>query len=479
MAKTVFTPGTPITSSFLNAVNNPVFDGADVDGHRGQITDAELDDGGIKADVHAITDSFKVTANTGTVVDVAAGNYQDETGTLIVFPGDSVTLPTDGTFYIVIAPGNNLTYTEDLPPVCLALARVTTSGGAIAPPINDLRPWFSVVPRPVNVQVIGGYGQEKSLRVSASGPGGWNPSNTEYTVIGDNVSPYQLDGSFDYDDFIVESGAEVFTNGAYIRASGDVTISGTVTVTATVNPGAGFDGSVLAPSDIQSNNGQGLGGSGGHSAAPESYSYTASRLGSGGGSSYLKMRLTAGATFSDISDDTQMNVGRGGKGGGYFVIEAAGKVDVSGTIEARGGDAVDTTYASGLPSNQFILASGAGGGSGGLIHLMSTTEITLTSTSTLDVRGGDGGKGYVSSNVSSAYLARGGGGGGGGYVVLNAPSIVDNSVNIILAGGSAGSDVGTGSNSLSGCPGAAYGGNGGASHSPGDNGQKVTMTFNP
>lgn len=479
MAKTVFTPGTPITSEFLNAINNPVFDGLEFDGHRNKISDDELDDNGIKARVNTITDSFIVTHNTGAVVDVSPGSYQDETGNLAVFAGDSLTLPTDGTFYIFIAPGNNLSFGEDLPPVCLALARVTTSGGVVAPPINDLRPRYSVVPRPVNVRVIGGYGQQKSLRVSPSGTGGWNVDNTEFTVIATTVSPHHLDGSFDYDNFIVESGAKITTNGAYIRASGEVTISGEVEVLPTVNPGAGFDGSVLAPSDIQSNNGQGIGGSGGHSAAPTSYSYTASRLGSGGGSSYLKMRLTASATFSDISDDAQINVGSGGFGGGYFVVEAAGSINVSGTIEARGGDAEDTTYVSGLPANQFILASGAGGGSGGLIHLMSTTEVRLTSTSTLDVRGGDGGSGYVSSNVSATYLARGGGGGAGGYLVLNAPSIVNNSVNIVLSGGSAGADVGTGGNALSGCPGAAYGGDGGPSHSPGGNGQTVTMTFNP
>lgn len=479
MVKTFFVPGTPITSEYLNAVNNPRFDGANLNGHREQIGDDELDDNGIKAKVNAISDSFAVSPVTGTVVSVAPGSYQDESGVFTVFAGDNVTLPTDGTNYIFIGTGNRLSFAQTLPPVCLALARVTTSGGVIAPPINDLRPWFHVVPRPINIRVIGGYGQQKSFRVVSSGTPGWNAENTEFTMLGDNLSPAELNGRFDFENFTVAAGAKVVTSGLFVRASGSVTISGTLEVMPNVNPGPGFSGSVLAPSDIRSNNGQGLGGSGGHATAPVSYSYTSSNLGSGGGSSYLKMRLTGAATFTDINENAQINVGSGGSGGSYFVCESAGAINISGTISARGGNGQNTTYVTGLGANQFILCSGSGGGSGGLIHLVSSREVHLTATSSIDIRGGNGGQGFVSSNVSATYLARGGGGGGGGYLVMNAPSIINSSVNIQLAGGLPGPSVGTGGNSLSGCPGASYGGNGGASHSNGSNGQVVQLEFNP
>lgn len=479
MAKTFFTPGTPITSEYLNAVNNPRFDGANLNGHREQIGDDELDDNGIKAKVNTITDSFAVTPVTGTVISVAPGNYQDESGILSVFAGTNLTLPTDGTNYIFLSTGNRLTFAQTLPPVCLAIARVTTSGGVITPPINDLRPRFHVVPRPINIRVIGGYGQQKSFRVVPSGTPGWNAENTEFTAIGDTSSPYELNGRFDFENFTVAAGAKVFTSGLFVRASGTVSISGILEVTPNVNPGPGFSGSVLAPSDIFSNNGQGLGGSGGHASAPVSYSYTSSTLGSGGGSSYLKMRLTGAGTFADINENAQINVGRGGPGGSYFICESAGPINVSGTISARGGHGQNTTYVSGLGANQFILCSGSGGGSGGLIHLVSSREVHLTATSSLDIRGGNGGQGHLSANVLSTFLARGGGGGGGGFLVLNAPSIINSSVNIQIAGGSPGSTVGTGWNALSGCPGASYGGNGGASHSNGSNGQVVQLEFNP
>jgi len=480
MAKTVFTAGTVVTSVWANSVNNPQFDGQDLDGHRGKILDAELSDTGIKATVFSISNALKVEATgSGTGLTVEAGTYHDASGLLEVFAGDSMTLPANGDHFVFFDSNNVLSDATVLPSVYLPLARVVTSAGEVVGSVVDLRPRYSMSPRPITVPVIGGYGTQQALVVRPTGTPGWDVSNTIFTVIADVNTPYILQGQRDLSALTIMSGAFVVSGGATLKVSGDVNIEGTFTVLPKVNGGPGYAGSMYIPGDILTSAGSGLGGSGGHSAAPEPYSYHVSQTGSGGGSAFTKGRLTGSAVFANMSDAAQITTGRGGKGGSFLKIEAGGEITISGAIYVDGEDATDSVYTSGIGTNQFILGSGAGGGSGGLIHLVSVRKITLTPTSELFVRGGAGGSGHITAAQLGSYIAVGGGGGGGGHVVLHAPVMANSSVSIDLGGGLAGTDVGTGSNSLSGCPGASYSGTGGQSGQNGEWGDITTLVFSP
>lgn len=477
MAKTVFSPGVVVTSTFLNAINNPVFDGQDLDGHFDKIPDSGLADGGIKSAVNSLTQSLLVVPATGTAVTVKSGSFTSLSGQVVSLIETGLSLPSDGVFFVYVKSDSQLGFGSVLPAVSLPLARVTTGGGSIAN-IQDLRPRLTVQPRANTIPVKGGFGSQKSLKVSTSGTPGWNVDNTEFTAIGTVGTPFQLSGQYDYQNFTIESGAKLVTNGLYLKVAGNCNIAGTIEVTPIINGGTGFNGSFLIPGDIYSNNGSGLGGSGGHSSAPLAYDWSVSQTGSGGGSSFVKGRLTGSGTFADISDNAQIQTGRGGKGGSFLKLEVAGTLSVAGTITAIGGNGVNTQYISDIGSNQFILASGSGGGSGGLVHLYSATSIELTPTCSISVNGGNGGVGHITTGFLAAYKVKGGGGGSGGYIVLHSPSITNNATSgLTLNGGLAGTDVGTGANTLSACPGASYGGNGGASGMAGLAGQLVLLNF--
>jgi len=95
--------------------------------------------------------------------------------------------------------------------------------------------------------------------------------------------------------------------------------------------------------------------------------------------------------------------GDGGAGGGVIVIDAAGEVEVSGLISARGGE--------GAESGGATCGGGGGGGSGGAIHI-ATTALVLPGTvgEHLDVTGGAGG--------ASGCPGLGAGGDGGDGLLL-------------------------------------------------------------
>jgi hypothetical protein len=325
--------------------------------------------------------------------------------------------------------------------------------------------------------MFGGNGSEKALIVAPTGTPGWDSSNNTYTAIGNDAVPFVLNGTHNYTNFTVQLGAKIQSEGLHIKTTGTATVAGTIEVTPMINGGAGYSGTFLIPSDIRSNVGAGFGASGGHNTTPLPYDYQVSNVGSGGGSGYCKGRLTGGGNFSDISDTCNVVVGTGGNGGNSLIIESAGAITISGTLMAVGGHASNNNYISGLGANQYVIMSGAGGGSGGLIHLKSVTSVTLTPTSSVDIRGGDGGNGFVSSNVSGTFTARGGGGGSGGYLVLESPNNNNQSVSFINLGGFPGLPSGSGSNILSGCPGASYASLGGNSGTNGSSGQIKLITI--
>lgn len=155
--------------------------------------------------------------------------------------------------------------------------------------------------------------------------------------------------------------------------------------------------------------------------------------GGGGGSG-----RSAGASVSSGAG------GAGGRGGGSLVIECAGAlnftgtIDASGTVGSVGGNASGTTNAGG--------GGGAGGGgAGGLVALIYKT---LTANSgTITATGGTGGAG--GNSYDNTGNAAGGSGGGGGASIYGAGG----------AGGNGGEDAGNPSTAGATAP---SGGTGGA-----------------
>lgn len=490
MGRTIFTPGSRVTADFLNSIGNPVFDGVDADGHRGQITDDELSDIGIKKSWNEFSGGLRVTAPvSGTAVNIAAGNFQLTDGTLVTKLATTLALPSDGVFYVYADATGTYTYSTQRSPVELTLAQVTTTGGAVATNgIIDLRPRYRVSNLPITQRVFGGQGSEKSLKVKGSGTPGWDVGFTEYTAIGTVGSPYGMTGEHWYNNLTIEAGAYVsVSGGAQLYCAGNVNIAGDVTVSAPVRGGGSFTGTVMCPSDIWSSGGQGIGGGNGHlGIAPSVYNYFLSPVGSGGASSYLKVRLRGSYTLSDINETISLSTGMGGAGGGAFILEAGGTLTVGGIIRCNGGAGTNASYTSGLTTaTQQFLCSGAGGGSGGLIWLKSAKLIVVTGTTQLEVRGGNGGTGFISTNVNTTFRANPGGGGGGGYVVLTSPNFTttgfdtSGTTNVKRAGGVKGSLNGTGANGLSGSTGGSFGGAGGLSDTDGAAGQFLMYTYTP
>jgi hypothetical protein len=187
----------------------------------------------------------------------------------------------------------------------------------------------------------------------------------------------------------------IVPSGTVIRATGNVTISGTLQVAANPNAGAGIGTS--SP------------------GCDESGAGTQEPGGAGFGNSLIARLLVSPGM---IGGGVGGCLGYGGNGGGTVVILASGPITIasSGSIRADGAAAFNPGYG-GSP------AYDGGGGGGGIVVLASRTSIA--NSATLSAQGGNGadgdsaGTGGPNGNVNTGA----GGGGGGGIISLLAPSI--------------------------------------------------------
>ena len=166
-----------------------------------------------------------------------------------------------------------------------------------------------------------------------------------------------------------------------------------------------------------------------------------------------------------------MKGGNGGAGGGTVVIRCFGKITMSGTINANGGDAGTGSYVNN--GGQFGW-SGAGGGAGGCVILHGDNGISKTGT--ISVKGGKGGPpGLISPGMTTAFT--GGGGGGGGWIVLQTKGSLVNTGSNNVTGGLADAAYhppgGVLDGSGDGCPGASFAGKGGTERQNGGNGAVI------
>lgn len=144
MPKTTFGSGTIVTPAYLNALQNLVHDGQDIDGHYPKIIDAELSDAAnqIKARLASVTDEFKVSLQSGLYVKVSPGRYKNAEQEVFDI-GETVLLCTDNALNHIFLTGTGTVESQVVKPTgSLLLATVTTSSGSVAS-ISDKRARFS------------------------------------------------------------------------------------------------------------------------------------------------------------------------------------------------------------------------------------------------------------------------------------------------------------------------------------------------
>lgn len=236
------------------------------------------------------------------------------------------------------------------------------------------------------------------------------------------------DGKLNYTTVNIPAGVtvtfkkNVANTPAYLLATGDVTIAGTISVNGTdgsaITPGkggpGGFDGGIGGPSN--GDGGKGLGPGGGNPARAYSAAYAGSGGGgygaSGatgcgynygtGGSTYGNVRIIPlpGGSGGGGGAGNNYAAGGGGGGGGALLIASSGTITITGAITANGGKGGNSSG---------MNAGSGGGGSGGAIKLMADR---ITGEGSISAVGGSGG--------TTAYV---GGAGGRGRIRFEANTV--------------------------------------------------------
>jgi hypothetical protein len=298
---------------------------------------------------------------------------------------------------------------------------------------------------------IYGDGSDATGDCSIAANTNWN----SYTVSG--VAPTSPTGTLQCADFTISSGVTLYVpSGLTIKATGTVTIAGTLSVFPAINGGSGVaQGANVSPYILSP---------GYYNASLPSSESPNGYLGGLALPNVLQRKILKldapfGCGASTLAVDQYDVVTHGdtyGLGGGAIAIYAGGAVSISGSIHADGGGA-------GIDSD----SQSDGGGAGGIIVIASKTSID--NSGTLSAEGGTG-NAYAAES-SSTYSA--GGGGGGGIIHLLSP--INTAGTTVVTGGVAGS--GSTSSGYGGGGGGACGGNGGAGTI--NNGNNSTVISSP
>ncbi|RKH31897.1 hypothetical protein D7X75_17705 [Corallococcus sp. CA031C] len=224
-------------------------------------------------------------------------------------------------------------------------------------------------------------------------------------------------------------GTLIVPSGTVLRSSGDITVSGTLTV----RPGAEDLGGGQAPAGVARtaagsySGGVGLASfqgaqvrrvqnaSGG--AGARLYAGAGANGGAGGGAVMLaargNVRIVVGGTInasgvSGVNPQTagQSIVGTGGGGGGIVLVAAKGTITLGGIIRAQGGNGAD-----GFNGNAGTGEGGGGGGGGGIVHFIASASPSVTGS--VVVSEGSAGANAPAQTGTSILTAGGGGGSGG------------------------------------------------------------------
>jgi len=245
------------------------------------------------------------------------------------------------------------------------------------------------------------------------------------------------DGIFNYTTVDIPEGVAIkFINNAantpvFMAATGDVTINGTVDVSAAgVNPGpGGFAGGANgygsgSPGQDGDGPGGGFGGPGDGSAGGGAGMATPGHRGykshagpnpAAGGAAVSLVEPyrggNGGGGGGGITIFTPFTGGHGGAGGGAIQVSSPGDITIGGTFTAHGGNG---GYAF---ANIFGHAGPGGAGSGGNVIIVAGT-ITLLETAEFSLRGGYGGGISTQPYSQDPPFYSCGAEGGNGYVRL-------------------------------------------------------------
>ncbi|HYV48845.1 MAG TPA: collagen-like protein [Myxococcaceae bacterium] len=265
---------------------------------------------------------------------------------------------------------------------------------------------------------LGAYGDGSGGALNITNPTDWNatpPANA----------------NLQFTDISVTAGV-TFTvpSGTVLRATGNVTISGTINVL----PGTTDNGQFRPPPGVA------LGAATQPTAGLAIPKLTAVHL--------VRLPIYGGGAGARNATCT------GGEGGGSFAIFAKGTVNItaSGSIFANGRDSVN-------PATGAVGVVGCGGGAGGVIVIIGKTSLTMAGA--VRANAGNGSSGF---DMNFGNFEGGGGGGGGGiihFLSSAAPAVTGTISATAGTGGTTGQGTG-GPGVFAGGGGGACGGNGGA-----------------
>ena len=168
------------------------------------------------------------------------------------------------------------------------------------------------------------------------------------------------------------------------------------------------------------------------------------------------IRVTPGASGGGGGNDsTGILGGRGGDGGGALIIECAGALNFTGSINASGQNgSVGAANING--------GGGGGGGAGGTVAIVY--NLLTANSGTININGGNGGNGGDGNNSGTAGDSGGGGGGGGANLYLGGGGCVGNAGNASFScNGTTGGGIGGGTGGAKVAANGNGGGGGGGS----------------
>lgn len=394
-----FADGDAFTAEMAyEAFYSPIFDGnTSLLGHRELIRDDELSSTGVKGQVLTLTNSVKATVTSGLTVSWTSGLVLTPLGEIQSIASGSVVVPDNTTSYIYVDNNNTVVVGLSRSVLRVTLAKVVAVGGTITS-LTDFRHPAILRSLPPSFLIRSFGGQSTVDKTCTNGE--------------------TLKGVIECRNFTIPAGITV-TVDKYCRvvASGKVDIYGSANVTQQA-PGAPQTqyGLLTVGGYVGFTPGQGLGNGG------TAYSYSQQAYGSGGSLGYLYNR-------PGNASNSWGFLRKGGDGGGSFLVEAAGNITVytSAVITAKGGDGLQPGSVDGSFTLQ-CLGSGSGAGSGGCVSLISASLCTIQAGATVDVRGGNGGNGYIyTPGYAQPLFAAPGAPGSGGYLITIGVSGVNTS----------------------------------------------------
>lgn len=271
--------------------------------------------------------------------------------------------------------------------------------------------------------------------ISTGADGPFHPSGS----VTLNLPP---DGIFNFTTINIPEGATVTFNRnalntpVYLAATGDVTINGTLSVSAGEfgrlgGPGGCEGGIAGGGTQVNGTAGGGLGGGegglgrsgykelghaggGGGMATPglQATSRTGSPPGEGGPALSLSDPLTGGSGGGGGGRgrcfDVNLDGGDGGGGGGALELSALGDVNIGGAMLTNG------AHGGWSFANVFAFGGPGGGGSGGVVDVYGNA-ITVQASALLQARGGAGGGLSTEPVAWDPFLYSCGANGGQGY----------------------------------------------------------------